>query len=193
MLNTILAIVTFFTLTGTENTNDVQANVTESTVIWKATKVVGGGHEGTVVVKEADLKLKGTELKGGSFTVDMTTISSTDLEGEWKDKLDGHLKNDDFFGVATYPTSTFKITKVQKTAEGKYNVTGDITIKGTTESITFPTTVTAEGDKVTTNATITLNRTKYGVKYGSSSFFDNLGDKAISDEFKLIVTLVTVK
>lgn len=192
MLNTLLSLLTVFVIGSTE-TKDVNADVTESKVEWKATKVVGGGHEGIVELKEATLKLKGTELKGGSFVADMTTISSTDLEGEWKDKLDGHLKNDDFFGVEKFPTASFSITSVKKTANGAYDVTGKMIIKGKTETITFPATVTESADKVTASATITLDRTKYDVKYGSSSFFDSLGDKAISDEFQLIVTLVSSK
>ncbi|MCV9388129.1 YceI family protein [Reichenbachiella ulvae] len=190
MLNTLLSLITVFTL-GSADTKDVK--VTESTIKWEATKVVGGGHEGTVILKEADLKLKGSELKGGSFVVDMTTINSTDLEGEWKDKLDGHLKSDDFFSVEKNPTAKFVITKVKKTGNGSYEVTGDITIKGKTETISFPATLTESGDKVTADATITLDRSKFDVRYGSSSFFDDLGDKAISDEFKLIVSLVASK
>ncbi|UXP33267.1 YceI family protein [Reichenbachiella agarivorans] len=191
MLNALLVLLTFISFTEKE-TISVQADVSKSTVIWNATKVIGGGHTGTIILSEAKLDLKGSELKGGSFTADMTTINSTDLEGDWKAKLDGHLKSDDFFAVDKFKTATFKITKLKKTATG-YDVTGDMTIKGKTVSVTFPATVTATGDTVTATAKITLDRTKFDVKYGSNSFFDSLGDKAISDEFTLDVTLVSGK
>ncbi|PIB36839.1 lipid-binding protein [Reichenbachiella sp. 5M10] len=191
MLNTLLALLTFVTLAGEKN-HTPAADVTESTVVWKASKVTGK-HEGTVTLTESSLVLKGTELKGGSFTADMTSINTTDLEGEYKDKLDGHLKSDDFFGVEKYPTSTFKITKVKKTGSNSYDVTGNITIKGKTETVNFPAQLAVAGDKITATAVITLDRTKFGIRYGSGSFFDNLGDKAIDDKFTLEVTLVSTK
>lgn len=159
-------------------------NVEKSKVTWKGYKVTGE-HEGTVALKEGFLTYEGGKLTGGEFVVDMTTISSTDLEGEWKQKLDGHLKADDFFGVENHPTAKFVITKVTEGKDGAYNVTGDFTIKGVTQSASFE----LSADETSATAAIKLDRTKYGLKYGSGSFFDNLGDKAINDEFDLSVNL----
>ncbi|WP_109832929.1 YceI family protein [Reichenbachiella versicolor] len=185
MLNTILALMTVFMTTATPAQN-VEVDASASKIIWNATKVTGA-HSGTIDIKEGELEYKGNQLIGGEFTIDMTTINTTDLEGEWKDKLDGHLKSDDFFGVDKYATAKFKITKVKSTGSDKYTVTGDVTIKGITESVTFPASVKDGKAK----AKITLDRTKFNVRYGSNSFFDNLGDKAIHDEFTLDVSLVT--
>ena len=84
----------------------------QSKVVWKGYKVTGE-HEGTVDLKAGTLTFEGNKLTGGNFVIDMTTIGATDLEGEWKVKLDGHLKSNDFFGVEQHPTATFKITKAE--------------------------------------------------------------------------------
>ena len=115
----------------------------------------------------------------------MTTITNTDQEGEYKGKLEGHLKSDDFFGVETYPTATLIFTKVEASDKNAYTVTGDLTIKGKTNPITF--TISINGSKAT--ASLKVDRSKYDVKYGSTSFFEGLKDKAIYDEFDLFSDL----
>ncbi len=156
-----------------------------STVEWKASKVTGK-HNGTIDIKDGDLTFTDGVLSGGTFTMDMTTITCTDLDGGTAAKLNGHLKSADFFAVEEYPTSTLVIKEVySRGTEGEYKVVADITIKGTTEEIKFNT-VLKDG---TGKATIVLDRTDYNVKYGSGSFFSNLGDKTIHDEFTLDVSL----
>jgi polyisoprenoid-binding protein YceI len=125
-------------------------------------------------------------LSGGTFVIDMTSITNTDMSGNMADKLVGHLKSDDFFGVATYPTSTLVITKVEGAENGQYKVTADLSIKGKTHPVTFVT--KNEGD--TFMADIKVDRTLYDVRYGSGKFFEGLGDKMIYDNFELSVTLV---
>ena len=192
MLNVLLLAIGL-NLNPVETTATYETNVSESSVVWTATKVVSGGHTGTVKISKGSLEIDGSELKGGSFEIDMTTIANTDIEGEWRAKLEGHLKSDDFFAVETYKTATLKITKVKSTAKGKYDITADLTIKGKTESVTFPADVNVKGGKATATAKITVDRTKYDVRYGSPSFFDDLGDKAISNEFTLDVKVVASK
>ncbi|MEM8763520.1 MAG: YceI family protein [Bacteroidota bacterium] len=156
----------------------------ESTITWKAYKVTGS-HVGTITLKSGSLEFDRDKLTGGEFVVDMTTINTTDLTGDYKNKLDGHLNSDDFFAVASNPTSSMVFTKVEGAGKNAYKVTGDLTIKGITKPITFD--VSVYGSKAT--ATLKVDRTKYDVKYGSGSFFDNLGDKTIYDEFDLVVDL----
>lgn len=171
---------------------DFNVDAGQSTVNWKGANVVGKTHTGTLKLSDGKLTLKNGKLTGGSFVVDMTTLKNTDLSGEWSDKLVGHLKSDDFFSVETYKTSNFVITKVVENS-GKYNVTGNITIKGKTETITFPADVKVNGNAVNATATLVVNRSKFDVRYGSDSFFDNLGDKAIADDIELQVALVAGK
>lgn len=126
--------------------------------------------------------------------MNMNSINCTDLQGEWADKLVGHLKADDFFGVEKYPTSTFVITKVSPAAAGTINVSGNLTIKGITKPLSFPASLSVKGNTVTASAKgVTVDRTKYDIRYGSKSFFDSIGDKAIDDEFTLDITLVASK
>jgi len=192
MLNTLLLSIGL-ALFGNPSADTYTAIVEESSAVWTATKIVGGGHTGTIQISEGSLELDGKKLSGGSFVIDMTTINNTDQEGEWKGKLEGHLKSDDFFAVESFPTSSLNITKVESAGKGKYNVTADLTIKGKTGSVTFPTEINISDNKVSATAKITIDRSKYDVRYGSNSFFDNLGDKAISDEFIIEIKLVASK
>ena len=186
----LLLLVTQPTADDTKATYNV--NVANSKVAWTGEKIAGT-HTGTINVSEGALEFDGDKLTGGSFVIDMNSIVDTDLQGEYKEKLEGHLKSDDFFGVASYPTSQFKITSVKPAGKNKYDITGDITIKGITQKITFPAEIVVNGNKVTATSNITVDRSKFNVKYGSKSFFDDIGDKVIYDEFKLDVTLVASK
>lgn len=159
-------------------------NAEKSTVSWKAYKVTGS-HYGEVELQSGALVFEDGALTGGEFVVDMTSLIATDLEGDSKAKLEGHLKSDDFFGVANHPTSKLIFTEVKSTGKNSYEVTGDLTIKGITKPVTFD--VSVYGSKAT--ATLKVDRAQYDVRYGSGSFFDNLGDKTIYDEFDLVVDL----
>ncbi len=182
-----LAIVFGFSATATTPIDGEKKEVkTEtSTVTWKAYKVTGS-HTGTIALQSGTLSFDDAgKLDGGEFVVDMTTINTTDLEGEYKGKLDGHLNSDDFFGTATHKTSTMVFTSVTASGKNSYKVTGDLTIKGITKAVSFD--VSIYGSKAT--ATLKVDRANYNIKYGSGSFFDNLGDKTIYDEFDLVVDL----
>ncbi|MFP2996845.1 YceI family protein [Spongiivirga sp. MCCC 1A20706] len=161
-----------------------EVNTNTSTVTWKGYKVTGS-HTGEITIKSGDLIFDNEVLTGGNFIIDMTTINVTDLEGEYKGKLEGHLKSDDFFGVSTFPTASLIFTKVKPSGKNAYKVTGDITIKGKTEKISFN--LSVYGNKAT--VAMKIDRTKFDVRYGSTSFFDGLKDKAIYDEFDLVADL----
>ncbi|WP_159021592.1 YceI family protein [Formosa sp. L2A11] len=177
----ILVLAITFASFSTLKTKKV--DVKESQVNWTGHKVTGQ-HDGTITLKEGTLEFNGQTLTGGAFTMDMTSINTTDLEGESKTKLDGHLKADDFFGTDKFPTATLKFTKVEALGSD-YAVTGDLTIKGITKPVTFKMNVTED----TAKAALKIDRTLYDIKYGSASFFDNLQDKAIYNEFDINVSL----
>lgn len=169
------------------------ANVAKSTITWKGYKVLGS-HTGTIQLKEGKLDYTDGSLTGGYFIIDMATLDCTDLTGEYKDKLVGHLKSDDFFGVANHPTAKFQITKViSRGKPGEYKIVGNLTIKETTKEIKFLTTIDESSDAPVANATIKVDRSEFNVRYGSGSFFDNLGDNTIYDEFDLNISLVLNK
>jgi len=182
---TAILLVAFMTFSFTTIDGEKkEIKVENSKVVWKGYKVTGS-HEGTIAIKSGYLNFNKDKLTGGAFVIDMSTITNTDLEGEYKGKLEGHLKSDDFFGVDKYPTASLILTKIKPTGKNSYKVTGDLTIKGITETVSFD--LSVYGNKA--NASLKIDRTKFDVRYGSTSFFDGLKDKAIYDEFDLVVDL----
>ena len=164
-----------------------QINLEKSSVKWTGTQISGKSHYGTLSFKSADLKLEDGELTGASFVVDMTTLTVDDLSGKSKKSLEGHLASDDFFSVSEYQTSDLVLDKVSKTAENKYLASGKLTIKGATHAaeITF----SRDQDLNRMTAKLVFDRSKYDVRYGSGSFFENLGDRLILDDIELEVTI----
>lgn len=173
-----------FLATSALTANAQTKKVTKSKVEWKGYKVTGS-HKGTVDLKSGAVVIKDGGITGGSFEIDMSSLVCTDLEGGYKDKLEGHLKSDDFFGVDKYPTAKLVITKYKKTGKNSYNLTGDLTLKGITKSVSF--TASLYGSKATAN--LKIDRSKFNVKYGSTSFFEGLKDKAIYDEFDIVIDI----
>lgn len=164
-------------------------NTAASNIAWKGYKVTGQ-HFGNVKLKNGALTMTDGKLTGGSFEIDMNTITCSDMQGEYGDKLIGHLKSEDFFGVAKYPTAKFVITRAIPTdSKGNYKIIGNLTIKWTTKEIKFNANVAENNGVVTATGKMTIDRSEYEVKYGSGSFFDGLGDKTIYDEFDLEVSL----
>jgi len=186
----IVAIVAA-AFTGQLEDGNYSVNLKESKVEWVGKKVTGQ-HTGTIDIKSGDLIIKDGKLSGGEFIIDMTSLTSTDLSGEYLQKLNGHLKSDDFFGVEKYPEAKFVIKKVKADDKnGSFEVTGDLTIKSTTKPISFKAQLVNSAEGIVAVADIVVDRSVYDVRYGSGSFFDNLGDKTIYDDFTLSVKLVT--
>lgn len=175
-------VVALSTVAVTAQTKKI--DVAKSNIEWIAKKVTGK-HNGTVAFKSGALVFQKQVLKGGNFIVDMTSLTATDLTGEYLDKLNVHLKSEDFFGTAKFPTSTLVFKTVAPKGSNVYSVTADLTIKGITKPVLFD--ITVKGNTATT--TFNVDRTKYDIKYNSKSFFDSIGDKAIYDEFELTVNL----
>jgi polyisoprenoid-binding protein YceI len=165
-----------------------KVDTAKSSVKWLAKKVTGE-HTGTISVKEGSLNVEKGKVTGGKVVIDMNSIVDTDLtDPAWNAKLIGHLKTDDFFGVATYPTAELVITKV----EGN-TFSGNLTIKGVTNPASFTATPVTSGKTTTYTGTLVVDRSKFNIKYGSKSFFENLGDKVIYDEFNLDFSLVVAE
>lgn len=181
-----IAIALLVAVSFSANAQEKKINVQKSNINWVGKKVTGQ-HSGNIEFKEGTLIFKKNELVGGNFTVDMNSISVTDLKAdEGKEKLEGHLKADDFFGTEKYPTAKLVIKTIGKQSNNIYAVTADLTIKGITNSVKFKINVNKDN---TANAALTVDRTKFDVKYGSGSIFDGLGDKAIDDNFELAIDL----
>ncbi len=164
----------------------LKVNTADSKVEWFASKVTGK-HNGTVGVKSGTLDFDGEKLKAAKIEIDMTTLAVTDLQGEWGGKLLGHLKSDDFFSVEKFNISTLTVKKADMIAPGKYKIVADLNIKGIVKEVSFDADINQAAG--TAMAEIKLNRTDFDIKYGSTKFFPNIGDKAIHDEFTLKVAL----
>ncbi|TDN88736.1 polyisoprenoid-binding protein YceI [Salegentibacter sp. 24] len=176
----VMSLLSFTTLSAQEKKIDIK----DSNITWEGEKVTGS-HQGTIDLKDGYFLVEDGELKGGEFVMDMSSITATDLQGEDKGKLEGHLKSDDFFGVNTYPNSKLVITSVAKKNDGTYGIVADLSIKDHTNEVTFD----LDWEENSASTELTIDRTKYDVRYGSGSFFDNLGDKTIYDNFELDVAL----
>lgn len=161
--------------------NSYKANVAESVVAWKGNKPTGS-HNGVLKIQNGIFDIENGILKAGEFTIDMNTITCTDLEaGQGKEKLEGHLKASDFFDVEKFPTAKFVIASSEK-KDGKLHVTGNLTLKDVIKSITIPVTVSENGDSATLKSeTFSVDRTEFGVTYSSKKFDAALKDKFIND------------
>ena len=170
-----------------------KADLKTTVIKWEGKKVTGK-HNGTVNIKSGAIEVLDGMATSGNFIIDMTSIMCTDLTaGKGKEKLEGHLKSEDFFGTDAHPTAEFKATKITKVNGANYTVAGDLTIKGQTHPISFPANIVITKKMVKATGKVTIDRTLYGIKYGSGSFFDNLGDKAINNEFSMDIQFVANK
>ncbi|NQV90821.1 YceI family protein [Candidatus Uhrbacteria bacterium] len=161
----------------------------QSSVSWQAQKRVGASHNGTVQAQEGALVVQQGGVIGGSIVADMNTIADLDLTDEkFNTMLVTHLKSEDFFSVDTYPTASFAISNVEALngLEGfSHRVDGTMTIKGIENDISFPANLTKTEEGIKIVGTMTLDRTLWDVRYGSDTFFENLGDGLVEDEFQL--------
>ena len=166
-------------------------DLTASVMTWKGTKPTGS-HDGTVAFKSGGMLLENDVLKGGEFVIDMNTIKNLDMVGsDGAANIEKHLKSPDFFDVEVYPTSKFVITSVLE-VEGSLAVTGNLTIKDVTKSITIPASVsTVEGITTFKSELFNIDRADFNVKYGSKRWIEGLKDKFIDDLVEMSFTVVT--
>jgi len=193
ILTVLLAIVTTFSFATKPHTDNVRVDAKSSTVKWIGSKVASA-HEGTINIQRGMLMIEHGTLVGGRFSIDMTSISNTDIESEeYSAKLEGHLKSKDFFDVEQFPTALITITKAIKGKENNYTVIANLTIKGITHPITFDADVNINGLSYLVTANIKIDRTKWDITYNSGNFFKDLGDHLIKDEIEFDIFLLSVK
>jgi polyisoprenoid-binding protein YceI len=167
-----------------------------STVEWKGTqKVSDKKHTGKISLQEGTLYVKDGSLQGGKVTIDMASLIVTDLEGNGKAKLEGHLKSEDFFIVETYPTATFEIasiTPVDSIGGATHMVSGNLKMKDITKSVSFPAQVRISGNTVlATTIPFQINRNEWGVDH-RSGILGTIKDKIIEDEVTLTLKVRAV-
>ena len=185
ILLTVVSILIRFNVQGQET---FKISPEKSTIEWLGEKVTGA-HSGYINLQSAFFLIEDEKFVGGEFIIDMNSIKCTDIENRtYASKLEEHLKDPDFFNSSEYPTSNFKISNIIFDGTS-YMITGNITIKEITQQITFPAKFENDGDIFHANATLKIDRTKHDIKYGSGSFFDDLGNRMIYDEFTLKIHL----
>lgn len=163
-------------------------NKEQSVLNWTGS-ALAKSHNGTVQVSAGNLEVSEGKLSGGTLTFDLASITCLDLKvEEGKEKLEGHLKNADFFNVDSFPTASIVIKSVAGST-----ISADLTIKDVTKSISFPATIAITENEVSADAALVINRTDFGVVYGSGNFFDLAKDKVISDEIELQVAVKAIK
>lgn len=175
-----------------EMTYTVDAGAT--TVNWEGAKIVGKTHTGTIAVSGGSVIVKDNNIVGGEFIIDMASITNEDLEaGKGKEKLEGHLKSGDFFDVEAHPTASFAIASASPVADNPdatHMLQGNLTMKGETKSITIPVKVSMEGGKLTAmTPQFTIDRTQWGVVYGSETLEGIAKDNVINDKVGLKISL----
>jgi polyisoprenoid-binding protein YceI len=176
-----------FTAIGV-SAQEFKVDTEKSDLKWHGEKVTGE-HWGHIDLKEGWLSWENKKLSGGIFVIDMKSITNADLEDpEYNTKLVNHLKSDDFFGVEKFPTAKLEIKSSEKFEGNKALVKAHLTIK----EITHPVEFEVQKNDNWFMAEIVVDRSKYDVRYGSGSFFDNLGDKMIYDNFTMTVKIATM-
>jgi len=188
-----LAILTTFSFATKPHTDNVRVDAKSSTVKWIGSKVASA-HEGTINIQKGMLMIDHGTLVGGQFSIDMNSINNTDIESEeYSAKLEGHLKDEDFFNVEEFPTATITIIKAVKGTENNYSIIANLTIKGITHPIAFDANVNINGINFLATAKIKIDRTKWGIEYNSGNFFKDLGDNIILDEIEFDIFLLSAK
>lgn len=165
-----------------------------SNVEWLGERIVGNSHSGDIEIKSGSLNMEDNKISSGDFVIDMTTIS----DSEGSERLETHLKSDDFFSVDQYPEAQLEINSSNIISSNSNNevvleVEADLTIKEITNEIQFTTTVKEESSQLLANSEFSIDRTKWGVNYDSGNFFQDLGDRAIKDEIYFDISIVANK
>ena len=182
----IITITLTLTSIAFSYSQSLTANQTQCLIRWYGEELTGKTHFGNLSFKEGQIELQDGLIIGGTFVVNMTSLSVEDLSGGAKARLEGHLRSDDFFSVDKYPEATLKITQKAKVEGDVQKLYGELTIKGIKHPVNFSIIL---GDKKTAIANLTFDRSKYNVRFRSGSFFENLGDKLILDDIRMEVSL----
>lgn len=165
-----------------------------STIEWTG-RNIGGRHFGTVRVLAGQVTIRDGVPATGSFELDMNSFEVADLEGEMAELLVAHLKSEDFFATAEHPTARYEITGLDAVPDARpgapnCEVSGRLTMRGVTEELSFPAVVAAKEDTLALDAHFDLDRTRWGVNYGSGKLYDDLGMHLVNDDVSLQIRLI---
>ena len=165
----------------------LQVDMENSQIKWIGRKVTGE-HSGTLNLSGGWVVLDKNSINSGKFIFDMASISNTDIESpEWKQKLEDHLKSEDFFHTDSFPHAILEIKGRQsliiENSKISDQILADLTIRGITHEIKFPFDLTQSQNNFNAEGSVDIDRTLYNIQYKSGKYFDELGDKLIYDNF----------
>ena len=165
----------------------LQVDMENSQIKWIGRKVTGE-HSGTLNLSGGWVVLDKNSINSGKFIFDMASISNTDIESpEWKQKLEDHLKSEDFFHTDSFPHAILEIKGHQsliiENSKKSDQILADLTIRGITHEIKLPLDLTQSQNNFNAEGSVDIDRTLYNIQYKSGKFFDELGDKLIYDDF----------
>lgn len=187
---TLVIFLPFASVAQKTGVETIGIDLTQSKLEWTGKKL-GGEHYGEIQLASGYLTFTKKKLTGGSFEIDMVSITCADItDAKQNKRLVDHLKSEDFFSVVRFPKSAFVIAKVKPKSDSDYLITGNLTIKGKTNPVTFPAKVIVTNAQTKAEAVLVFDRSQYDVKFGSQSFFENFGDKLVYDDVDMKVILV---
>ena len=176
-------------------TGTYEADTEESSIGWEAGKpaIAGYVHHGSFGLQSGEVTLAEGELTG-EFVIDVDSLRVTSLGGGkagQESTLEGHLKGERFFDVVAHPTATFTITDVSPRVlpgpdQADYTASGVLTLKGQTNDVSFPMKVVVnDEDEVWVTAELEIDRTRWGIDFGSASIAERITENIIGDTVKL--------
>lgn len=175
-----------------ENKRYVIIDTKESAITWRGSMLIGSNsHTGYVHISKGELIIENGQLVGGTAEVDMNTIE--DEKHGSDNGLINHLKDPDFFDVKKFPISTIVLAKAVSINAEHTKVTGNLTIKGITNPVTFPAKMEIKNGIVKMNSKLVIDRTKWGIRYKSGKFYDLLADQTMSDSIVFHIKIVAKK
>ena len=165
-----------------------------SSVFWECRWLGGKKHDGNVYLEQGSVNIKDDGNISGNFVVDMNTIDCFDIKNiGTKNKLIGHLKSDAFFDVENHPKARLEIHSSENIATNKFLFKGNLTIKSITNPIEMKGKVQKYDSGYSADIKLVFDRSKYDVRHRSASFFNDLGDRIISDDVFLNVKIKLIK
>ena len=158
-------------------------------------------HYGTIQLSQGEISVQ-DQVVTGRFVIDMQTIKNINLEGdELQPILEEHLKSDDFLFVELFPEAVYEITQgapkpsdlnVPASSAPNYDINGALTLRGISAELNFDTTLNVLPDgRLSAEAHLDFDRTRWGVIYGSSRFFEHLGMHIVFDLISVQMKIVT--
>lgn len=179
-------LINFLLITSFSFSQQSSLDISKSKIKWTGKEITTKEHYGSLAFKIGTLTFKNNKPDKGYFVVDMTSLQNKDLPEDYRGRLEGHLKSDDFFSVDKFPEAVLSINKSTQTDQNNYSIEGMLKIKGATHPISF------DMKKVDAiwEAKMVFDRAKYNIQFRSGSFFENLGDKLIYDDILIETQLV---